>query len=189
MVIEEARKLQKISVAYFYCSFGDPERDGFLPLARALLTQLLIQNDSLLLYLEEKMSKSGAHGVLSSLTVAQEILKAALESRKTFLVLDGIDECGRDQRKDICTWFKDMIESLPPSEHGEIRCLFVSQDDGIARKDLSKLPSISITSSLNKADITTFTRHWQARIEEKFGPLTECGPNLIEVVPARSQGM
>lgn len=189
MVIEEAKKLSQVSVAYFYCGFRNPERDGFLPLARAVLSQLLMQNDSLLLYFEEKMSKSGAHGILSSVGVAQEILQTALKSRKSFLILDGIDECGREQRKEICTWFRYVVESLPTNEHGDIRCVFVSQDDGIARKDLSMLPTITITPSLNKADITTFTRQWQARIEERFGLLQDCSPSLVEIVPARSQGL
>jgi len=55
----------------------------------------------------------------------------------------------------------------------EIRCLFVSQDDGIARKDLSMLPTINISSECNIQDIADFAEHWQARIERNFGTFSE----------------
>jgi hypothetical protein len=175
-------------VAYFYCQFGDPERSGFLPLARALLLQLLMQDESLLLFFESTMSTHGGFGILSSLDTALQLLETALSSRKTYIILDGLDECGRDQRKHICTWFRDLVDSLPRRKQDEIRCLFISQDDGIARKDLSMLSVITVSPGSNVDDITVFTRQWQAKIEERFGPLQNEGLDLTRIVPARSQG-
>ncbi|KAF5004029.1 hypothetical protein FDECE_9442 [Fusarium decemcellulare] len=189
MIIEEARRLKNVSIVFFYLGYRDPERNGFLPLARAFLSQSLSQNDSLLLHFEEKMSTASSHAVLSNLALAQELLHTALKSRKTFIILDGIDECVRDERKEICGWFRSVVDSLPRTKHDEIRCLFISQDDGIARKDLSIVPVISIKSDQNKSDIATFSRSWQDRIERKFGSLKELGLNLTEIVTARSKGI
>ncbi|CAG9975887.1 unnamed protein product [Clonostachys byssicola] len=189
VIVEEAMKLNSISVGFFYCADGNPERDDFLPIARSILAQLLAQDESLLLHFEHKMSTSSGHAILSSLTLAQELLQMALGIRKTYIILDGIDECGRDQRKEICRWFKSIVDSLPTSKQDEIRCLFVSQDDGIARKDLSMLPTITITADHNKVDIMEFCRHWQDRIEDRFGSLKEHGLNLTEIVTAKSQGI
>lgn len=188
MIVDEAKKFQDISVAYFYCRFGNSDKDRFLSIARALLSQLLAQNESLLLFFEDRMSTSGGCGVLSELDIALDLLNTALRSRKTYVILDGIDEYRRDQRKQICEWFRKIIDSLPHRKKDEIRCLFVSQDDGIARKDFSLLPSLSIDSASNKADIITFAGYWQAKIEGKFGSLREHGLDLVEIVPARSQG-
>lgn len=188
LIIDEAKKFQDITVVYFYCRFGDPDRNEFLPIARSLLLQLLMQDESLLLFFESTMSTLGDQGILSKLDSALQLLKTALNSRKTYVILDGIDECGRDQRKHVCTWFREVVDSLHHRNQDEIRCLFIGQDDGIARKDLSMLPVITISPSSNLEDITIFTRQWQVRIEERFGPLQNDGLDLTKIVPARSQG-
>ncbi|KAF4976357.1 hypothetical protein FZEAL_6955 [Fusarium zealandicum] len=190
MVIEEAKQIDSVSVAFFYCSYVDPERNQFMPLARAILSQLLSQDDSLLLYFEDKMATSSGNAILSSSALAKDLLKTALESRKTFVILDGIDECDREQRKEICSWFRSIVERLPRTKQDEIRCLFVSQDDGIARKDLSVLPVVNIGPEQNNNDIGAFSRQWNDRIKERFGSLKELGlDHLDEIVTAKSKGI
>lgn len=188
LIIEEARKLEDISVGFFYFANGDPERAKFVSMARAILSQLLAQDDSILLHIEDKMSTSGGQAILSSSALAQDLLQTTLKSRTTYIILDGIDECKRDHRKEICSWFRSVVDSLPRTKHDEIRCLFISQDDGIARKDLSMLPTISVSPDDNRADIATFARQWQDRIEERFGSLRDHGIDVSKVVTAKSQG-
>ena len=188
LIIDRARELQDVSVVFFYFTHADPERDRFVPMARAILTQLLAQDASLLLLFEQKMSISSGQAVLSSRELAKELLSTSLQSRKTYIILDGIDECERDHRKDVCSWFKSLADSLPVAKQDEIRCLFISQDDGFARKDLSMLPTLSMTVDQNREDISAYARHWQVQIEERFGPLGNCGLALADIVPARSQG-
>ncbi|KAL7952980.1 hypothetical protein V8C34DRAFT_75562 [Trichoderma compactum] len=187
-VVEEARKIVGISVAFFYCSENDPMRDNFAAVARGILSQLLAQDDNLLLLLDEKMSTSG-EAILSSSLMAKDLLQLALKSRKTFIVIDGIDECPRDHRREICTFFCNVVDSLPRTTMDEIRCLFVSQDDGIARKDLSMLPTIKVNTDCIRQDIMAFAKVWQTRIEEKFGTFSEQELDIASVVTARSQGM
>ncbi|RYP68514.1 hypothetical protein DL769_005502 [Monosporascus sp. CRB-8-3] len=189
LVIDEARKLPDVSVAFFYCAQGDATRDSFISVATGILSQLLAQDHTILLYLDEKMSTKSGEAVLSSSVLAKELLQVSLKSRKTYIILDGIDECNRDQRKEICTWFRSVVDSLPRTKVDEIRCLFISQDDGFARKDLSMLPSIKITAEDNKGDIETFARDWHRRIEDKFGRLDTAEYNVANIVTPRSQGM
>lgn len=188
LVIDRARELQDVSVAFFYFTHGDPERDRFVPMARAILTQLLAQDASLLLLLEQQMSISSGQAVLSSRELAKELLTTSLQSRKTYIILDGIDECERDHRKEVCGWFRSLADSLPAAKQDEMRCLFISQDDGFARKDLSMLPTLSMTADQNREDISAYAHHWQGRIEERFGPLGNRGLALADIVPVRSQG-
>ncbi|KAH8662434.1 hypothetical protein BX600DRAFT_382529 [Xylariales sp. PMI_506] len=186
LVIEKARKLEDVSVAFCYCAHGDAQRDNFLSIARTLLSQLLAaaQNDSLLDLLYEKMSTSG-DTFLSRTVLAKELLEIALGTRKSYIILDGIDECARDERKEICRWFRVLADK----HRYEVRCLFVSQDDGIGSKDLSMIPCLSITTQDNMNDIKTYCGIWQRQIEERFGPLKESGLNIADLVPARSNGM
>lgn len=179
--------LKDVSLCFFYFAHGNPERDKFVPMARSILSQLLTQDTSLLLHLETTMTSSG-QAVLSSRELAKELLDIALRSRKTYVILDGIDECARDDRKEICTWFRSFADSLPTTKQDETRCLFLSQDDGFARKDLSMLPTLRITESQTSGDIVEYTRHWLKRIEERFGPLQDTGLDLVKIVPERSQG-
>lgn len=178
-------------MAYFYFAYGDPQRDNFLCMARSLLSQLLTQNEALVDCYSSIMEVTYARGYLSSQTEAEKLLETALNSRKTYIILDGLDECPRKQRKDISTWFRSIIDKLKKSQQDEIRCLFVSQEDGFAKKDLSMLPAFKITREHNCADINAFARSSQARIEAKFGPclLGQSQLEISEIVTARAKGM
>lgn len=68
---------------------------------------------------------------------AKDLLKIALmNSRWTYIIIDGLDECSREDRKMISSYFQSVTHSIPKKNLGTLRCLFVSQDDGYARKDL-----------------------------------------------------
>ncbi|XDG08069.1 hypothetical protein ABKA04_007684 [Annulohypoxylon sp. FPYF3050] len=84
---------------------------------------------------------------------------------------------------------KCVVDSLTRTQMDEIRCLFISQDDGIARKDLSMISSITVTTEDNKCDIEAFANIWKVRIEEKFGVFTKDELDIPLVVTAKSQGM
>jgi hypothetical protein len=191
LAIEEARKLPHTTVAFFYCKYGDESRNSFLAVARGILSQVLSSqrsNNDLLLYVDERASCSG-ETVLSSSKLAKELLETVILScKQIYIILDGLDECNRDERKEISTWFRQLVDGLPRKEMDTIRCLFVSQDDGYARKDLSMLPSIKLTATSNKSDIEMYAKAWHERIEKKFGTLEPKGLNVANIVTARAQG-
>ena len=144
--------------------------------------------DSVLRYLYEEASKSN-EAVLSTTAVAQRLLEIALNScAKIYIVLDGLDEYSRDDRKELTSWFQNLIASLPKADFGAIRCLFISQEDGFARKDLGMMSQIKIMPSDNTADIEAFCGEWHEKIESKFGPLELREHNVKRVVSARAQG-
>lgn len=186
-IVDQARSVAKTSTAFFYCKYGDPSRNTFVSVARSLLAQLLAQNDHLLQILYEKASTSGEI-MLTSKANARDLLHIALSScGTTYVILDGIDECDRNDRKDIATWFQSVVAQLNLGSQEIIRCLFISQDDGIARKDLSTIPSIKIMPSDTKDDLGAFARFWHARIEDKFGKLQN-SMHIANILYARAQG-
>lgn len=130
---------------YFYCKSGESQRDNFNAIVRGLLSQLHLQQPDLAEYLFSEASKS-PDVVLTSHKNAREILETCLKnSHLVYIVLDGIDECtSRAERSLICTWFREIVEELPAAAPDTIRCLFVSQDDGFARKDFAGLTSIEV---------------------------------------------
>ena len=181
-------KIAGIVSLCFYCKQADQEKNGFLTVAKSLISQILSNNKSILDYLYEKASKSG-EATLSTIVLAKEILEVALKSStKVYIVLDGLDEYSRDDRKGLASWFQQLITGLPKTDFGSIRCLFTSQEDGFARKDLSMLSQIKITPAANKADIESFCKHWHNKIEAKFGPLEKAEHHVTQIITARAQG-
>ncbi|KAI1358262.1 hypothetical protein F5Y08DRAFT_333252 [Xylaria arbuscula] len=188
VIVDKAKQIQGVSVVAFYCAGDDPLRNNFVSLARSLLTQLIVHHDPLVEMLDTEMCTKSGEAVLSSKETAKRLLSIALKMGKVYIILDGIDECPRDQRKEICSWFREIVDSLPRTDMDQIRCLFISQDDGVGRKDLSKIPTITITPGDNQVDIEKFSRIWQVAIEREFGAFKD-DLNITEVVTARSQGM
>lgn len=182
------RKLPDVSLSFFYCKYQDTERNTFLAVARGILSQLLRQDETLLPYLYEKASKSG-QTVLQSNALAKELLTTSVKNcKRLYVILDGIDECDRDNRKEIVSVLEEISESFPPEDADSFRCMFVSQDDSLARKDFSKMVSLKITESDVKKDIRTYAAAWSAKIQSKF-ELTAERQNFIEdSITAKADG-
>jgi Cdc6-like AAA superfamily ATPase len=182
------RKLPGVSVSFFYCKYQDTEHNTFLAVARGILSQLLHQDDTLLPYLYEKASKSG-QTVLKSNALAKELLTTSVKNRKRlYVVLDGIDEWDREDRKEIVSILEEISESFPPDDADSFRCMFVSQDDSLARKDFSKMVSLKITESDVKKDIQTYATVWSAKIQSKSELTAERQNFVADSITAKAEG-
>lgn len=180
---------QDTSIAFFYCKHKDASRNSFIAIAKGLLSQLLDQNKHLIQYLYENSSNCGETS-LHTKVLAGELLRVALSSSKrTYIVLDGLDECETKERRYITEFFRNTIEALPTADMDSIRCLFVSQDDREARKDLSNIKSINICPSDTKHDIHSFVTVWRDKIEKKFGDLRGIKFDIAKIVTAKAQGI
>ncbi|KAH8173584.1 NACHT domain-containing protein [Sarocladium implicatum] len=188
-IVEQLQKYPDASTAYFYFSHRKPLQDNFRSMATTLVAQLM-QHDALLDYLYTTMS-NGHAGNVSTKAEAGRLLDFSLRVRKTFVVLDGLDECDRDERLHICEWFRSTVEKLDRKQHGDIRCLFICQEDGIANKDLRDIAHLRITSELNRKDILSFSRIAQNNIEAQLGscPLGPEQASISDVVTHRANGM
>ena len=188
---EKVREFPGTNVIFFYCKQTDERRGGLLNVVKSLLAQMMRKNDSILQFLFEEACKSG-EAVLSTSVVAKKVLEDSLknvtDSKRTYIVLDGLDEFDREDRKELCHWFQQLVSSLPKGKLGSIRCLFVSQEDGFARKDLSLLSQIKISSIDNRADIEAYCGAQHKEIETKFGPLERPEHHVKNVVSAQAQG-
>lgn len=181
--MEEARKLTPTpAVLFFYCKHGNAERDNFLAIARSLLAQLLKHDKGLLFYFYQKCCDSG-EAVLNSPAIVEELLVLAFKNCKNaYIILDGLDECPRNERKAIAQWFRELVEDLPSSDPDRLRCLFVSQDDGAARKDFAGLASIKIRTEDIKHDIDEFSRVEAGKVKEELGLSEEKTSTLARTV-------
>jgi hypothetical protein len=181
--------LSGVAYAFFYCKHGDARYNTFIALAKHLLSQLLHQHPGLLPYYYEK-AYSSAEAVLTSLSLAKELLEIGLKfGSKTYIIIDGVDECAREERKQIATWFRHLIEELPSIQPDHIRCLFISQDDGPARKDFSILPSLKIHTANVQGDIEQYASRRALEIQVKFELHDLQRIDMIRKVTEGSQGL
>ena len=191
LMVEELQQLQSthpITLGFFYCKHKDSQRNTFNAVARAILAQLLNQNEDLLPYLFEKASTSGEM-VLESPSLTKELLETALKSsEKVYIVIDGLDECDPHEKKAIIQWFQSVVAALPDTEFDSMRCLFISQDDGEVGKVLSKIPAIRIRPEDTKSDIQTYATIWSKKIQEKFDLPDEKREGIIATVIERADG-
>ncbi|KAI0595286.1 hypothetical protein F4775DRAFT_569708 [Biscogniauxia sp. FL1348] len=176
--------------AYFYCKGDDKNRNTFVAVARGLLNQLATQDTDLLLQLYDKGNLQSGEAILSDPQMSKDLLEVALDSSQiTYLIIDGIDECERAERKEICSWFSKHVNLLPREKFGNLRCLFVSRDDGPARKDLGAVPFIKLQPVNTSNDIKRYIMSWQKRIEEKHGELDAEKYPMSNIILASTQGM
>jgi hypothetical protein len=190
LIIEEARKLQNTTVAFFYCKYQDPDRNTFVAVVRGILAQLLhqLKSNNLLAYLFDEKSKSGMTTLLTD-TLARKLLDVATKShQKVYIIIDGIDECDNEQRKEIVTAFETLWDSLPPSDNDTLRCMFISQDDRAARRDFSKMVSIRITEDHIKDDIRAYAKTWSSKIGERFDLSAEKQRYMEDMITDKAEG-
>ena len=179
-------KLPSVSVVFFYCKHLDNERNMFPALARSILIQLLKQNGDLLSYLYDKSMSSGQVSLASG-QLCRELLDVTLNSAsKTYIIIDGIDECDANERKAILSCFTTIIEKQP--QPGNLRCLIVSQDENDIKKLLQMASVVRLKNDGNKADIENFTRKWTFKIQQKFELSEEYSDLIMNIVANRADG-
>ena len=176
-------------LAFFYCKANDPNRNTFVAIARGLLSQLIVGDPELLSQLHEKRNSASGEAILSDMEMAQDLLQIALESqRTTYITIDGIDECDREERKIICSWFCDQVHKLPKQDCGNLRCLFVSREDGPAKKDLRTVPAIKVRPIDIANDVKQYILFWKTEIEAKHGIIDDRERPLVTTILASTQG-
>lgn len=151
---------------FFYCRHQDDQQNTFLAVARSLLAQLLSKNEDLLLsHLYHECISSGQVTLVSS-KLCHQLLETSLKTvPKSFIIIDGIDQCDLPERKAIISFFTSLIGG--DSVSGILRVLFVSQDETDIRKLLENASILRLTDG-HKSDIETFAKLWALRIAEKF---------------------
>ncbi|TPX09019.1 uncharacterized protein E0L32_001720 [Thyridium curvatum] len=187
LVVQKARELDPAPIVlFYYFKHGDPDRDNFVSLGRSLLAQFLRHDNELLPTLYEKSCRD-VEATLTSSTLIEELLNLAFDNCKSaYIILDGLDECPRDQRKFIAQWFRNLVENLPSDAPDRLRCLFVSQDDGAARKDFAGLASIKIDAEDNQSDIEQYSRIEADKLHRQHPDLSEEKLNWIASIVANS---
>ena len=184
LMIEEIRKIDKASLAFFYCKHGDNQKNSFLSVLRSTLAQLVHQDEHLLSHVYERCSSSN-EVTLESLGLLKELMSLAIQSSPyTYVLIDGLDECETGEAKKIVTWFNSMLGS------GTLRLLYVSQRDNCERL-FGRACTLSldpIHSREHQKDIESYASHWSSNIGKKFELSSQLVSRIAKDVAERSKG-
>ncbi|KAM0562877.1 hypothetical protein ACHAPJ_001717 [Fusarium lateritium] len=178
----------KRSVAYFY--FKHVQKLAHNSFLRALLEQLIDQNPALSSKTVDDLSKIEG-GDLRRTAKLQELIEQAFGTCPvSFLVLDGLDECPKDEAEKTIQW---MLSNINHDSRGtSLRVIFSGQRDGVLDTLLKPYPSISLDASETPAhneDIKRYCVEFCGRIQEEFDLPQEMQHEILSKVLDGTKGM
>jgi hypothetical protein len=186
LIIDECLQ-SSFKTVWFYCKYGDNQRNTFVALAKALIAQLLEYDKHLLPYIYNKMC-GRSEPILSTERLAKELLETALkDSTEIRIIIDGLDECDPKETKKIIEFLRS-IANCSHNNQGFLQCVFVSQSNAIAVKNLQDIPTIEIQPSDNHDDIVRFLSSRGADIRNKFRISEEIVQQMNGLVASRAGG-
>jgi hypothetical protein len=120
----------------------------------------------------------------------EELLTFAFQNCKNaYIILDGLDECPRNERKHIVQRFRTLVENLPINEPDRYRCLFISQDDGVARKDFVGLSSIKVGLDDTRKDVEAYCMVQAEQLKTALSLTEERAKNIATTVASSVEGI
>lgn len=138
---------------YFYCSYGELERREAAPVLATLLKQLSMRSENM----DPQVVAVFDKGLSMSMEPSAKSLRAAFSRfEQTFIVVDALDECSKDERKLLVSFFTGLIRSNP---HG-IKILLTSRPES----DLEHLLKGSSKFLINANDTTKDIRPYVAAV-------------------------
>ncbi|KAF8459959.1 hypothetical protein BDZ91DRAFT_766642 [Kalaharituber pfeilii] len=174
-----------VAVAYFYCRYRTENKDNFNAVGRGILSQLIKHNEGIISLLWEKMADSGEITLKAS-NLLVELLEVAMKDSKTsYVIIDGLDECEKTERRKIISTLQSISEAINQQVPGTIRLLFISTNEPDIRRRLSSIVKIQLKP--NDDDIRQYTTIWTAKIQKRFRLSDAETDNIIAKVLERAQ--
>ncbi|KAK3502962.1 hypothetical protein B0T13DRAFT_487332 [Neurospora crassa] len=144
-----------VALAFFY--FRRQNRDNnFSSLLRALLGQLYDREPVLAAHVENELSK---HDGFRSQVLRDLVSTAIGTYTKTYLVLDGLDECTNDEEEKATKWLMALCTRSPG-----LRILFSGQRDGVLDHLLTSSTYEKLEHRLQKGSLMAKSK-WEAAIK------------------------
>jgi hypothetical protein len=176
--IDDCQEDPEACTAYFYCKHGDPQRTTFISIIKTLLRQLLSSQHALLPWCYDQFVSSDQ--LSPSERICKEMIRMALLNiDKTFIIVDGVDECEPKERKPLLSFIGQMISECESRAPGKLRVMLTSRDEPDIRKYLTTFVELRMRPDDNERDMKRFIRGWCQKIKEKFEELSEGDLNCI----------
>lgn len=188
-IIDECRKRNNGNALFFYSKYGDEKRNNLLPILRGMLAQALRLEPLLVPCVFDEAAKDG-HNTLDDLETAKNLTQMVLATfDSVWLVVDGLDECPKQAKRPITTFFRSVVDSSNQQAPGTFRCSFFSQDDNDIGDLLKGVPNFTITGVHNIGDIRSFCQLKAQTIQQEFEYPEEKSKHMAEKISSKADGM
>ena len=155
------------SISYFYFKHDQPDKRTHKSLLRAVVDQLITQDVSLSHELLDEFSSIDSCQL--SIERLQSYARTGFASYQTsFVVVDGIDECTKDEAKKAVKWLLSLLGPRLGEPDGLVRVLVAGQRDGVLDDLLASQPAISLEAPSHSADIRQYCEEISGDIQAKF---------------------
>ena len=168
-------------MVYYYCDYSDQKSLNADTLLGTLIRQLLDQLKPLPESLERKLICVYNHesATLNIDDLSSLLFSASEYVRNLFVVIDGLDECGKDVLQQIL----DVIRSLATCPPSVIKLFISSRDDIRIIESLKKYPVLQATAVDLSNDIELYVKG-AVRDRIESGNLIVRNPGLEAVIVA-----
>ncbi|KAF3934310.1 Ankyrin-1 [Dactylella cylindrospora] len=147
---------------YFYFDFNDVEKQTFEKMIRTLISQLSDQCPNTSSRLEVLFDESNKKQP-SSQSLRETLMGMIGQVKELWLVLDALDECRREERRELLSWMK---ETLQGSERWNVHLIVTSRRERDLETGIMEFAGpdsfIPIQSDLIADDIKAYIR-WRVR--------------------------
>lgn len=162
---------------------------------KALVDQLLDQHPYMLPPFHTRRSTSG-EPVLRSYSMAAKMLNdICITLPKTYIIIDGLDECGQPERKQTLETLMEIVSRCDVIEAGKLRLLVVSQEYVDIRRAffgsgaLKLAPKVlHVSHEDNGGDIHVYVGSWVGKIAFKYDLEKDITEYLVNLTEANAKG-
>ena len=182
------RKVPEFDVGWFYCKFGNNDKSTLLAVLRGVIAQLVRTNAQLYPHVLETKNTTGDLKLISH-KAGKDLLAECLQVlEKTCIIIDGLDECDKDVRREIISLFTTLVKERNDAVPGSVRVLFVSTDEADIRKLLSKAVCLTLKGTDNFVEMQDYTRTWAKRIQDLHTLTDQRMEEIVSEVMTRADG-
>ena len=178
------------ALSYFYCQYSDSKTLETFNVFGSVLQQLLSRKPTLPEEVASTIKQIYADGMsLPSREDLIELVRSVLSLySRTYVVIDGLDECGKDAQEDILF----IVKALASFNKAIVKVVVFSRENAHLSTVLKHYPCVHTSEAALTRDIISFV---QATVESKLeaGELVIRNPALKEMIISelitKAQGM
>ncbi|KAL9125503.1 MAG: hypothetical protein Q9217_005304 [Psora testacea] len=140
-----AKRLSRMTLAYYFCDDKYEERRTATAILRGLLLQLLRQQPALFTHIQRDFDVSG-HGLFANFHSLWRIFASIVEDKevgKVYCLIDALDECEKESRRLFLTYFKKLF-SPRQGKKSYVKFIITSRRDNDIEEELLSANSPAI---------------------------------------------
>ncbi|KAL8837871.1 MAG: hypothetical protein Q9170_002346 [Blastenia crenularia] len=181
-------KFSNAQVIYFYCTYNEPRKTNLNDILRTLIAQILMLNRTCSQYLYDHMIGSVERHQNSTNALCFNMLeRLAVHHEQLFIGIDGLDECGEQERQMTLKMIHSILQSSHRSKN--VRVFLTSRKEKDIADSLSFAHRLELRHYHLEKDIMGYAKVRVQHLSNKFSTHVEHQNRIAADITKRSHGM